>query len=137
MVWIYVASSKSLQEWGASVGVTKHLYKVGVCEAPPAEAVAALNEARHAGAADWKLLKKMKAETADEATILARLASREPVLDGRYYPRLEGAGGICKVKPVNVTNALLVQRALDAGELKVDRLKPADIAEYLLRNAME
>ncbi|MCW5732128.1 MAG: hypothetical protein KIT20_15320 [Alphaproteobacteria bacterium] len=137
MVWIYVATSKSLQEWGASVGVTKHLYKIGVCEAPPAEAVASLNATRQAGAEDWKLLKKRQVEAADEAAILARLAAQEQVLDGRYYPRLEGAVGICKVKPLNVTNALLVQRALDAGELKVDRLKPADIAEYLLRNAME
>ena len=37
---IYVAGSTTLGKWGASVGISKHLYQVGVSEESGKEAVA-------------------------------------------------------------------------------------------------
>ena len=56
MTILYVAKSKALQDWGHGVGVTKHLYKVGVC-ADLDETIAAMNADKFAGRDDWKALK--------------------------------------------------------------------------------
>ena len=135
MSCIYVATSKGLQEWGADVGLTKHLYKVGVGEQTGAEAVAALNAANHAGFADWKLVKAQNGVEAEEDAILARLGQRERMADPNLYPRLRGARGIYKIKVESVANHLLVKSALAGGRDKLGPLKPADIAGYLLSNA--
>ncbi len=133
---IYVAASKSLSDWGASVGISKSLYKLGVAESGKA-AIAALNEGQHAGAADWKLVKAEELEgEADEEAALARLSRKEAPVDPRYYPRLKGAAGIFRVKPKSVENAMLVEKAM-AGEGSLDfKVKPADVAGYLIRNAL-
>jgi hypothetical protein len=133
---IYVAASKTLSDWGASVGISKNLYKVGVA-ASGKDAIAALNAAGVAGASDWKLMKATEIEAeADEDAALARLAKKEPPVDPRYYPRLKGEGGIFRVKPKNVENAMLVEKAMAGEESLTFTLKPADIANYLIKNAL-
>lgn len=135
MAVIYVARSKSLSEWGASVGISKHLFKVGIAEGSAKEGVAALNEAGFAGASDWTLVASAECAMADEAAAIARLARKEAPVDPRYYPRIKGAAGIFRVKPKNVENSLLVEKAM-AGEASLEfKLKPVDIGNYLIKNA--
>lgn len=146
MPTIYVAVSKGAQSWGADVGLTKHVYLLGVTPdeagregAEAAEAaVAALNAANHAGHADWKLLKhkRVDAEVADEAALQARLAAKETRVDPTYYPRIKGARGLFKVKPANVENALLMQQVAAGEQLKPVKPKAADFGAYMIRNAL-
>lgn len=137
MTTIYVAASKGLAEWGAAVGLTKFVFKVGLAEGDAKAAVEALNAARHAGHEDWKLLKHADAGATDEATALARLTQRERPVDPAHYPQIKGAPGIFKVKPANVERQMTVERAL-AGDLdKMEKLKPVDIAAYLINNALK
>ena len=132
---IYVARSKALSDWGGSVGISKSLFKVGIAEGSGKEAVAALNEAACAGVADWTLVKAEDEDALGEAAALERLAKRGMALDPRYYPRIKGAVGVFRVKPENVENSLLVEKAL-AGEDNLSlKLKPADFAAYLIKNA--
>jgi hypothetical protein len=135
MTVIYVARSKSLSEWGATVGISKNLFKVGIVAGSAKEGVAALNEAEFAGASDWTLVASAECATPDEAAAIERLARKEAAVDPRYYPRIKGAAGIFRVKPKNVENSLLVEKAM-AGEASLDfKLKPADIGNYLIKNA--
>lgn len=135
MTTVYVASSKGLAEWGSDVGLSKNLYKVGLSEEDGKDAVDALNADGHAGQTDWVLVKAEEAGGLDEAGMLARLAPKEKMVDPKYYPRIRGAVGIYKVKPENVENHILVKQALAGQEPKLGKLKPADIATYLLVNA--
>lgn len=134
MPTIYVARSQTLEEWAEDVGLTKHVFKVGVCEGDPAVACEALNAESHASATDWALLKIVEVEAADEADILARLARREALVDPKYYPRIRGATGIVKVKIANAQNQMMVERAMEGRPTKALKFKPVDVAEYLLRN---
>jgi len=134
---VYVARSLALQKWGAEVGLGKHVYKVGVGEGKAAEVEAALNAESLAGQTDWKVVKLQKVDMADEDAVLDRLSGREKPVDPNFYPRLRGARGVFKVKLENVANALLVQQALGTGEMKIEKVKPADIALYLIRNGLE
>jgi hypothetical protein len=136
MAVIYVARSERLAEWGAEVGLTKHIYKVGLVD-DSAEAVPqALNDTAHAGETDWKLVKKQAVEGADEAAAIERLSRREKMVDPVFYPRIKGARGIFKVKVPNVENFWLVRRALEGQETKTFKVKPTDIAGYLIENAL-
>lgn len=137
MPTIYVAASKELGKWGADVGVSKHLYKLGVTDGSAEDAVAELNASAYAGQSDWKLVKKQEAETASEQGAIERLQRKEKLLDANYYPRLRGTSGIFRVKPVNAENHILVGQALAGREPKLDKLKPADIAQYLITLAAE
>ena len=137
MPTVYVAASKELGKWGADVGISKHLFKVGVTDEPAEEAVAALNAAGYAGQADWKLVQKQEVERLSEQAALERIQRKEKMLDPNYYPRLRGTSGIFRVKPVNVENHILVAQALARREPKLDKLKPADIAQYLITIAGE
>jgi hypothetical protein len=137
MPTVYVAASKELGKWGADVGISKHLFKVGVTEEPAEEAVAALNAASYAGQADWKLVQKQEVQSLSEEAAIERIQRKEKVLDPNYYPRLRGTSGIFRVKPVNVENHILVAQALAGREPKLDKLKPADIAQYLITIAGE
>ena len=130
MAILYVGVSKGLQEWGADVGLGKHLYKVGLAgDGSPAESLAGT-----AGFDDWKLLLAVETEL-DEAAMLERLAVKEKLVDPNYYPRLRGAVGIVKIALASVENAMLVAIALDNREPpKNFKVKPADIAQYLIRN---
>jgi hypothetical protein len=137
MPTVYVAASKELGKWGADVGVSKHLYKFGVAENSAEEAVAGLNASGYAGQTDWKLVKKQEVENLPEQAALERIQRKEKLLDPDYYPRLRGTSGIFRVKPVNVENHILVGQALAGREPKLDKLKPADIAQYLITIAAE
>src|SRR5262249_27107539 len=112
MTVLFVASSKNLASWAADVGLTKHVYKVGVADGPADAAIAALNNDAFAGEGDWRLLKQQEVPPLDEADAVERLAKREKMVDPNYYPKIRGAVGIFKVKVGNVANHLLVKRAL-------------------------
>ena len=132
---VYVARSKTLSDWGASVGISKNLFKVGVAVAGGKEAVAALNEEACAGATDWTLVKATDVEETSEAEALERLSKKEMVVDPRYYPRIKGAPGIFRVKLENVENSLLVEKALAGEESLTFKITPADVASYLIKRA--
>jgi hypothetical protein len=134
MAEIYVAISRSLQAWAGDVGLTKHLYKLGVADDAEA-ALARLTTAGCAGRTDWKLVRKQQVEGIDEAAALARVGSKEMAIDPTYYPQLKGAEGIFKVKITNVENHVLVRQALAGEQPKHVRIKPIDFADYLIRNA--
>ena len=132
---VYVARSTGACDWGASVGLTKHIYKVGVAEDSAEAAVKELNAASHAGQNDWKLVKKESVEGVDEATAMDRLSQKEKMVDPALYPKIKGVRGIYKVKPVNVENHLFVKQALENLETRDIKIKPADFATYLIHNA--
>ena len=135
MTAVYVATSKSLAGWAADVGLTKHVYKLGVAEGAADDAIKALNDDGFAGESDWRLLKAQEVDGLEEAGALERLAKKERMIDPNYYPKIRGAIGIFKVKIGNVANHLLVKRALAGDEQKLDKVKTADIAAYLIQNA--
>jgi hypothetical protein len=125
-----------LSDWGGDVGLSKNLYKVGVFDGTGKEAVAALNEEKVAGVADWTLLKAAEAGDVDEGAALALLAhKKQAVVDPKYYPRIKGAVGIFRIKPKDIENSMLVQKAMAGEESLNFTLKPADIADFLIRNA--
>jgi hypothetical protein len=135
MTILYVATSKTLAAWAADVGLGKHVYKVGLADGSAEDALQALNDEACAGATDWRILRKQEVAPMDEAEMAARLGNKEKMIDPNYYPRLRGATGIFRVKVANVANHLLVKRALAGDEERVDKVKPADIAAYLIQNA--
>ena len=135
MTIVYIATSKNLASWAADVGLTKHVYKIGIAQGSAEDAIEALNDEGFAGESDWRLLKEQDVNDLDEAAAVDRLAKREKMVDPNYYPKIRGAAGIFKVKIGNVANHLLVKRALAGDEQKVDKVKTADIAAYLIQNA--
>jgi hypothetical protein len=137
MTVLYIATSKNLAGWAADVGLTKHIYKVGVVEGPIDDAIKALNDDGFAGESDWRLLKQQDVDGLEEASAVDRLAKKEKMVDPDYYPKIRGAVGIFKVKIGNVANHLLVKRALAGDEQKIDKVKAADIAAYLIQNAQQ
>jgi hypothetical protein len=132
MAIFFVASSKGLASWGSDHGVTKHLYKVGVTEDGAEATIEALNAEQHAGQEDWKLAKKVDGIDADEATVLARIAAKEKLIDPSYYPGIRKAPGIVKVKLANVESRMLVQQTLRGENPHVVKVKTADIVDYLV-----
>ena len=134
---LYIATSKNLAAWAADVGLTKHVYKLGVAEGSADDAVKALNDDGFAGESDWRLLKQQEADGLAEADAVERLSRKEKMVDPNYYPKIRGAVGIFKVKIGNVANHLLVKRALAGDEQKLDKVKTADIADYLIQNAQQ
>lgn len=137
MTIVYVATSKALSEWSHDVGLTKHVYKVGIADDGTDDVAKLLNDEAFAGHADWRLLSQQTVEELDDETVVQRLSQRERMVDPNLYPKIRGARGIFKVKPGNVANHLLVKRALAGEEQKVDKIKTADIADYLLQNALK
>lgn len=133
---IYVAMSRSLQAWAGEVGLTRHVFKVGIADEGAEAAVAALNTSSLAGRADWKLVRKKSIEDSDEADPLARIARKEMAVDPTYYPQIKGADGIFKVKIPNVENHILLRQALANEQPKLAKLTPRDIADYLIHNAI-
>jgi hypothetical protein len=132
MAVLFVARSAKLSKWASDVGLSKHVYKVGVAEEPLKPVLAA----GWCGETDWTLVKKAEADAPDEAAMIELLAKKERMIDPALYPRLKGTTGVFKVAPSHVENHLLVTRAL-AGEggLKDLKVKPADFADYLIKNA--
>lgn len=132
MAVIYVARSATLAKWASDVGLSKHVYKVGVAEEPVKDLIAQ----GWAGTTDWILVKKEPAEGLDEAAVIERLARRETLIDPRYYPRIKDTPGLFKVDVHHVESHIIVGRALEGGaERAALKLKPADFASYLIRNA--
>ncbi|MCU0895823.1 MAG: hypothetical protein MUD06_16255 [Rhodospirillales bacterium] len=113
MAEIYVAVSRSLQAWAGDVGLTKHVYKLGLAPDGAEAALARLNAERCGGRTDWKLVRKQP----------------------DYYPQLKGAAGIFKVKLANVENHILLRQALAGEQPQSARMKPTDFADYLIRSA--
>lgn len=135
MAVIYVARSAALTKWASDVGQGKHTYKLGV--ASDADAVKAAVEAGWGGETDWKLIHSQEAKGLSEDDAVAKLARREKIIDPVYYPRLKGAGGVFRITLTNVQNALLVAKAMTADEPLVEvKVKPRDIADYMIRNAL-
>lgn len=133
MAVIYVARSVKFGKWASDVGLSKHVYKVGVAEGDPKPLV----EQGWGGETDWAIVKKREVEGLVEEEAIQRLQRKEKMVDPTYYPRLRGATGIFKVPPEHVENHIIVARTMsgqnDRAELK---LKPADFAEYLIHNAL-
>jgi len=136
MAVVYVARSAKASKWGASVGLTKHIYKLGVADDTAEAAVKALNESAHAGESDWKLVKKEAAEGVDEAAAIERVARKEKMVDPGLYPKIKGVRGIFKVRTVNVENELLVQQALANMETRNVKIGHPEVAAYLIRAAL-
>lgn len=130
MAVLFVAASKTMQEWGADVGLGKNLYKVGVADGQsPEEALANL-----AGYSDWKVLKTAEADFSED-DMLAKLGRKEKLVDPTYYPKLRGALGIVKVNPPAIENSMLVAMALDNRQPpKNFKVKPVDVATHLINN---
>jgi hypothetical protein len=132
MAVIFVARSPSFSKWASDVGFSKHVFKVGVTEEP----VKAVVQAGWAGESDWTVVKKEDAQDLTENEVLERLARKEKLIDPEYYPRLKGARGIFRVSATNVQNHILVSKALAGEDIGEVKLKPADFAAYLIRNAI-
>jgi hypothetical protein len=101
MPTLYVARSQSLQQWASDVGLTPHVYKLGVTDGPAEAAVESLNMTKHGGVSDWTLVKAQETES-DEATVLVKVGRKGKLVDPAHYPRLAGAGGLVKVKLASV-----------------------------------
>lgn len=132
MSTVFVARSTALSKWAADVGLTKHVYLLGVAEDRAEAALAALNEATTAGVADWKLAARATAEAEDPDAARERVARKEREVDPALYPRLRGLRGLFKVKPGNVENHILVQRALAGEEMSTVKVGHKEVATYLL-----
>lgn len=135
MAVIYVARSRTLADWGSSVGISKHLFRVGVTPGTAKQAVAELNEQACAGSQDWRLLKADDAGDLAEDEVWQRLAVKARAVDPDYYPRIRGARGIFRVTTQEVENSMLVERAIARDESLHFKLKPSDYGAYLIKNA--
>lgn len=136
MPTLFVATSKSLTQWGSDVGLGKNLYKVGVTEQRAEQEIEAFNAGGYGGQRDWVLLGKADVADVDEGSLLERLGRKEKAVDPTYYPRIKKARGIFKVKPENVENHILVKRALADLPTQAIKIKPADTAAYLIHTAL-
>lgn len=130
---IYAARSVALGKWGADVGLSKHVYKIGYAEEP----VKKLIDEGWAGEHDWALVAKQEAEGLSEEEVIARIARKQKMIDPAFYPRLKGARGFFKVLPAHVENHILMTRALAGAAERVEiKLKPADFGAFLIHNAL-
>lgn len=135
MAMVYVARSAALTKWASDVGQGKHIFKLGVAE--DKDAMKAAVEAGWAGETDWKVVHSQEVDDATEEDVTARLMRKEKTIDPNYYPKLKGTGGIFRITLTNVQNSLLVAKAMTADEpLTEIKVKPKDIAEYMIRNAV-
>lgn len=129
---IFVASSKTLSNWGASVGISKSLYKVGLAD-DAGDAVDELNTDKVATADDWKLVKATDAGDLAASDLTERLANADIIVDPDYYPKLRRASGIVRVRPETVENSMIVERALANEANPNAKIGPADIAAWIFR----
>ena len=133
MPFLFVARSAKLSRWGSDVGLGRHVYKVGVTEEDPKTAAAR----GWAGETDWTIVRKRAVEDLSEDEALARLGTKEKIIDPNLYPKLKGAVGVFRLTVPRVENHILVSRALagEGGPAEI-KLKPGDFADYLIQNAV-
>jgi hypothetical protein len=130
---LYVARSAKLSRWASDVGLSKHVYKVGVAEGDPKPLAAT----GWAGETDWTITRKQAVEDLGEEEVLARLGRKEKVIEPNLYPKLKGAAGVFRLAPTRVESHIIVTRALAGESDRVEiRLKPTDFADYLIHNAL-
>jgi len=132
---VFVAHSKQAAAWGADVGLGKNIFLLSVAE--DADAAAAFLGSKPCGAEDWTIVKKEERDEADASVLQDKLAGKEKRVDPNLYPRLRGFTGLFKVKLENVENHLMVKTALEGNDTKAIKVKTADIAAYLLHNALK
>lgn len=132
---VFIAHSKQAAAWGGDVGLGKNIFLLSTAD--DADAATAFLAAKPCGAEDWVLLKKQEVEAADEAALQTKLAGKEKRVDPNLYPRLRGFQGLFKVKLENVENHIMIRSALEGDAPKIIKAKPADIAAYLLHNALK
>lgn len=132
---IFVAHSKQAAVWGGDVGLGKNIFLLSTAE--DEEATAAFLAGKPCGADDWVIVKKETVEQGDAAAFQDKLAIKEKRVDPNFYPRLRGFTGLFKVKQENVENHVMVKKALEGDAPKAIKIKPADIAAYLLHNALK
>ena len=131
---IYVARSTKFGKWASDVGLSKHVYKLGVSDEDPKPLI----EKGWGGENDWTLVRKREVDGVSEEEAIERLARKEKMVDPNYYPRLRGAAGVFKVLPEHVENHIIVTRTLAGGSDRVElKLKPTDFADYLIHNALK
>jgi hypothetical protein len=131
---LYVARSAGFSDWASDVGLSKHVYKLGLTEEP----VKGLVAAGWSGFTDWKLLKQQDIEGGTDDEIVGRLAARLKMIDPNLYPKLKGATGMFKVLPAQVENHIALTRALGGNEESGDfKVKPVDFANFLIHNALK
>ncbi len=132
MTTLYIAVSPIMQEWGADVGISKYLYKVGVTEDAAKDAVAELNAENYAGHKDWELIGERTVDGVDAAGLAVRLGQRQKVIDPLYYPKLKGVKDIVKLDPRKVEANVVIKRTMAGHDSKVPKLKPVDMADYIM-----
>jgi hypothetical protein len=130
---LYVARSAKLARWAFDVGFGKHIYKLGVCEDDPK----ALAAAGWAGESDWKIVRRDEVEGLSETEAHQRIARKEKMIDPNLYPKLKGVAGVFRIAADHVENHIIVSRALAGDSDRRDmKLTPADLAAYLVHNAL-
>jgi hypothetical protein len=132
MPTIYVAFSPAMQEWGAEVGISKFLYRVGLTDDEPKAAVDEMNAEGYAGQKDWVLAGSKPVEAMDQAGLLARLSERQKVVDPLYYPKVKGAKDIVRINQRKVEANVVIKLTMEGRESKVPKLKPVDYADYII-----
>ncbi len=134
---IYAAKSKALQEWGADVGISKNIYKVGLTD-DASDITKALNDASVLGQADWKVLATRDVpEMTDEDEMLAKLAQRLKLVDPNYYPKLKGTRSVFRLNDNDVATHLVFKQTMAGEQPKVKKPSPAEIGNYLIENALK
>ncbi len=133
---VYVAMSNAMQEWGADVGVSKQLYKVGYAEGDPLDAIKLLNDENYAGHSDWQLAGSREVEGLDTETVFERACERQKVLDPLYYPRIKGAKDIVRLDQRKVEAHIVIKKTMEGRDSKVPKLKPADMADFLIEGIL-
>ncbi len=129
---IYVARSASLSDWASDVGLSKHVFKLGVTD----EDVKSLVASGWANFPNWTLLKEAPAELTEEEAI-TKLAVKVKMIDPVLYPKIKGTLGIFKVTQAQVENHIVVAKALQGStELLAPKLKPVDYASFMIHNAL-
>ncbi len=136
MPFVYIAMSETMQEWGSDAGISKHLYKVGFADDAPEEAVKELNDTGYGGQKDWTLLGSRESADIDQAALLARIGERMKVIDPLYYPKIKGAKDIVRVDQRKVEANIVIKRTMEGRDSKVPKIKPKDMAAYILDAAL-
>ena len=133
MAVIYVARSAIVTEWASDVGLGKNIFKVGVAK-DATKALAELN-AGLCGGTDWEILAEADARDLTVEKAAERITRKEKMIDPKLYPRLKGTIGLFRVKQDNVENNLMLKKALDGMQIAALKIKPVDIANYVLNLA--